>query len=198
MVYELEQPRDSDPPETPPKTPPESPSEKPPKNAPDKATETPAEQPGVQSSVMKPAPAPRGGDAADEAANDIEAGKPMAILCYVGNFFYLPVFVAPMLSRDNRFAMYHVRQGLGLWLAAMVLWSAMTAMWFLNFRLLWLTPWRVAGLGLVILNVVGIVNAASGKAPPVPLLGDLADRWFAGLDVPGAGRDKPRGAPPRE
>jgi uncharacterized membrane protein len=98
--------------------------------------------------------------------DEVERGKSWAILSYIFFLFVVPYFAA----RDNRFAMYHARQGLLVFFGWMIV--AVLAYIFdqaVIIKLLYLVP-----LGLMLL---GMSNAASGKAERLPIVGDLARRF---------------------
>jgi len=113
-------------------------------------------------------------------AGDAEANKAMAILAYI-------IFFIPLLTGDYKkspFVKYHTNQGTILFIASMIfavaysivtgvlsalilrsfalwgVWSAISTI----LGLLWLAP--TAGC------IYGIVNAATGKMKPIPLIGD--------------------------
>ncbi|RAV04599.1 DUF4870 domain-containing protein [Paenibacillus sp. YN15] len=92
--------------------------------------------------------------------SDIEANKGMAIIAYI--LFFVPLIAA----KHSRFAMYHANQGLTLFLlfalCNVVLGILPIIGWFLL---------PLVNLALVILMILGIVNAAQGQAKPLPVIG---------------------------
>jgi len=129
-------------------------------------------------------------------AEEIAAGKALAIVSYVCNFFHLPFFLVPLIMRGDRLSLYHAKQCLLLWLTVLVLSLPVGILAFI-FTV------ATAGLGVciviplsiliwiagVIINIMGIVNAAAGRCEPLPVIGPFAERWFAGITVisrPGA------------
>ncbi len=110
---------------------------------------------------------------------DVQSNKAMAILSYIGIFVLIPVFAA----KQSPYARYHANQGLALFLAE-VIWSVFCAIinaclgvLSLFGALFWIISSVVSSilgiLSLVFLAlaVYGIVNAATGKAKPLPVLG---------------------------
>jgi uncharacterized membrane protein len=104
-------------------------------------------------------------------AADIEQNKAFAVLAYLGILFLVPLLAAP----NSRFARYHTNQGIVLFLATL----AITAGSIPLFLLSWLpilgcltiaAPF-VAMVGVIVLMILGIINAASGKYEPLPLIG---------------------------
>lgn len=105
-------------------------------------------------------------------ANDIAQNKAMGILAYFGPLCFIPMFAA----KDSKFARFHANQGLVL-LIACIAWSIAYAI--LNVIILAIS-WRLyfisSIIGLVslvflVLCVIGILNAANGKAKELPVIG---------------------------
>jgi uncharacterized membrane protein len=94
---------------------------------------------------------------------DIEKNKVFGILAYIGILFLVPLLAAP----DSKFAKFHANQGLILFLAAIAV------------NVVWIVPilgWIVGFFGwiaVLVLAVMGIVNAASGKMEKLPIIGDI-------------------------
>lgn len=115
----------------------------------------------------------------------ISAGSLMAILVYVFNFFWPFFWVVPMLKRDNRFALYHAKQGLTIVIFSLVLMVLIGVgvgggrLSFLEGGVLWILVWSI--------NAVGLLRAIKGQVKPLPIIGSLGERWFGNVDV------KPRG-----
>ncbi len=91
----------------------------------------------------------------------------MASLSYLG-----PLVLIPLLTkRDNHFVMFHVKQGLVLFGIELIL-MFVTMM---SFGLL--APiTRLLNLGLIILSIIGILNALKMKETMVPITGKFADK----------------------
>ncbi len=103
---------------------------------------------------------------------DIEQNKVMAVLAYFGILVLVPILGAP----NSKFARFHANQGLILLLACVGLGIAL---YILNVVILAIS-WRLWGLASIlnilwlaptVLAIIGIVNAASGKAKELPLIG---------------------------
>ncbi len=106
---------------------------------------------------------------------DMEQGKTFAILSYVIGFIGLPFFLVPLITRKNEFALYHAKQCLMLWLAAI-------AVSFVNIvPCLGQIVWLVAIVALLVFNVLGLINATKGEAKPLPLIGKWGEEWFKGI-----------------
>lgn len=88
---------------------------------------------------------------------DIANNKVFAILAYFGILFLIPLLAA----KESKFARFHANQGLILFIVEIIV-------GILSFipivgLLLWIAT--------IVLAVLGIVNAANGKAKELPLIG---------------------------
>jgi uncharacterized membrane protein len=101
---------------------------------------------------------------------DINASKPMGILSYIGILVLVPIFTA----RESRFAMFHAEQGITLCIGAHII-----AFLSIIFGLIPVVGWvfsllfGLVGLALLVLMIIGIVNAANGQAKQIPVLGKI-------------------------
>jgi uncharacterized membrane protein len=127
--------------------------------------------------VVPPAPAATGGGPGvftPEAA-DVEKNKVFGVLAYLPPL----LFLVPLLAaRESKFAIYHCNQGLVLTLAAF---AASIAVMILNMVLVFIPflGWFLMfvlhlGLfvGVIVLAIMGIINAAGGVCKPLPLIGN--------------------------
>lgn len=123
-------------------------------------------------------------------ATDIAQNKGMAILSYFGLLLLIPLFAA----KNSRFARYHVNQGLTLLLVEIACGAVngifgfikglvQTTKYVYGIYPVQSTPWFVSvplgiisaalGIATLALAVIGIVNAAQGKARELPLIGRI-------------------------
>lgn len=98
---------------------------------------------------------------------DINANKGMAVLSYIGILFLIPM----LARKDSQFCRYHVNQGIVLFIVEIVgniLFSILGAI---------LSFFTIIGglfsLACFVYWIIGIVNAATGKVKPLPLIGGL-------------------------
>ncbi len=114
------------------------------------------------------------GHGAQPSQQDIEKNKVFAIIAYF--VFFVPLIAA----KDSPYARYHANQGLTLLIfyvgAAIVhgfLFSIIfsTFLWSL-FSIITLI-FSLIYLGLLIIGIMGIINAVNGKCAPIPLIGRL-------------------------
>lgn len=103
---------------------------------------------------------------------DIDKNKVMAILAYFGILVIIPILAA----KDSKFARFHSNQGLILLIAAILYYVAYTILCSIilaiSWRLIWLTSIiGIIGLVFFVWFIIGIVNAAQGKAKELPFIG---------------------------
>lgn len=106
--------------------------------------------------------------------SDIEGNKLMAVLSYIGILVLVPILAA----KDSPFAKYHAAQGLNL-LIVDVAWCIVSGIVSLIFGLigvtflsvLWTIVTWLVGIALFLMMVIGIINAAQGRAKELPLIG---------------------------
>jgi uncharacterized membrane protein len=103
----------------------------------------------------------------NEKTND----KTIGIVAYLT---IIGLIAAIVLNRENKnaFATYHIRQSLGIAVSGLAL------------AIVGLIPfigWLISILGsvfIVVLWIIGLVNALNGKEKPVPVLGEKYIEWF--------------------
>ena len=100
---------------------------------------------------------------------DVRENKGISVLSYFGLLFLIPY-----LARQNsRFARFHVNQGMVLFIASLavnVISSIISRIPLIRI----LSPvFTVVDIGIFVLMIIGIVNAAQGKAKDLPVIGSL-------------------------
>ena len=97
-----------------------------------------------------------------------DQNKLMAILAYLGPL----VIVSYLVAKDNHFVKFHIKQGLLLLIGWVLVWFlAMTYVWSL---------WVVLGLiklFILVLTIIGIVNAIQGREKGLPLIGKWGESF---------------------
>jgi len=105
--------------------------------------------------------------------NNIEEGKPAAITSYI---LIIGVLIAMSMNSENKnsFASFHIRQALGLSITFISLGLIIS-----NFDngMISITMW----IFVSILWTYGIFSAINGQTKPVPLLGELFQKWFKSI-----------------
>lgn len=87
----------------------------------------------------------------------------MAVLCYFGILVLIPLLTD---AKNDPFVKFHIKQGLVLLIAyvicGFIFWIPVIG-WLL-------------GLVLFVLFIIGVINAATGKQSPLPIIGQMADK----------------------
>jgi uncharacterized membrane protein len=101
----------------------------------------------------------------------VSEGKTIAIIAYIT---IIGLLIAIILNNEkkNSFAAYHIRQGLGIGLAGLVIGIIVVIPilgWFI-----FLVGWLL----ILVMWISGLINALNGREKPVPVLGDKFQEWF--------------------
>ena len=108
----------------------------------------------------------------DFDAADIAKNKVLALFAYIGILFLIPLLAAP----NSKFARFHTNQGLVLFITG-VIWGVISGI--VNLIVggvpvlgsLFSILSALVSLALFILAILGIINARTGKAKELPLVG---------------------------
>lgn len=101
-------------------------------------------------------------------AEDIRSNKVMAILSYFGILVLIPILGA----KDSKYARFHANQGLIFILAAIVLSVILNLLGKIPvIRIVASAASVLVYLAELIVFVIGVVNAANGKAKELPFIG---------------------------
>lgn len=108
------------------------------------------------------------------AADDIAQSKAMGILAYFGPLVLIPIFAA----KGSRFARYHSNQGLVLLLAEIAYSIVYGILSSVILAISWRLYFIVSIIGYIslvflVLAVIGIINAANGRAKALPVIGGI-------------------------
>lgn len=105
-------------------------------------------------------------------AEDIKNNKILALFSYIGILFLIPMLAA----KDSKFARFHVNQGIVLFLfdaiwavTDLILSLILGKIVFVSFIYGILSS--VVSLAFLALAILGIVNACTGKAKKLPIIG---------------------------
>lgn len=99
---------------------------------------------------------------------DVEENKAMAIIGYI-----IPIlFFVPLLSdaKNIPYAKFHANQQLNLLLAAIAVNIVGTVIPFIG----WFIILPLGSLALIVLAIMGIINAAKGEMKKLPIIGDFS------------------------
>ena len=97
----------------------------------------------------------------------VEKNTFMALLSYVGPLVIIPYLTA----KDDGFVFFHIKQGLVLFVGEVAVWLLMSMFWFL------FPIWQLANLAILVLAIIGIVNAIKGKEKQLPFVGKYAEKF---------------------
>lgn len=103
----------------------------------------------------------------------IDEGRSIAITSYI---LIVGVLIALSMNSENKnkFASFHIRQGLGLTLTFIVLGVSISSFESIMVAApMWIF--------ISILTIYGIFTAAKGEITPLPLLGNLFQKWFKSI-----------------
>ena len=101
-----------------------------------------------------------------EEEKEIEEGRVFAVLGYLSILCLVPL----LLKKDNKFALFHGKQGLVLFIFE-IAGGIISLVPFLG--------WIIGILALIIfpiLSVIGIIRSLMGQYWKMPVLGDLAEK----------------------
>jgi len=108
-------------------------------------------------------------------SQDIEQNKVMGILAYFGLLVLIPILAAP----QSKFARYHANQGLVLaivevaWIIVTTILGIIFGFAFFPLAMLFNVIGWLGNIALLVFAVLGIVNAAQGRAKELPLIGKI-------------------------
>ncbi len=106
--------------------------------------------------------------------HSITEGKSTAIIAYITVIGLIIAFVQNS-EKKNTFANFHIRQSLGLMCTGFALGLV---------NIIPILGWIVSVFGMIVLLILwisGLLNALNGKESPVPILGNLYNKWFSGI-----------------
>ena len=121
------------------------------------------------------------GSTVKSGSSDAEDNKVMAVLAYLGILVLVPILAA----KESRFAQYHANQGLVLLIAGiggfivLSIFSTITSMILGNIPILGALVglflggllYFIAWIAVMILVIMGILNAVKGEEKPLPVIG---------------------------
>ena len=107
------------------------------------------------------------------SADEIQNGKLMGILSYIGILVLIPILV----EKNNRFVKFHANQGLVLFIVNIIYNIAVkivvSILAIIGLAGIVSTILGLVGWVFVILAIIGIVNVCQGKAKELPVIGSI-------------------------
>lgn len=106
---------------------------------------------------------------AEEVKNNVSSKDENVAMAVVAYF----IFFLPLLTDDKNdpFVKFHVKQSIVLLVAAVIVWFLGRFIPYIG----WDIIGPIGGLVVFVLWLIGVINAASKKQQPVPLIGKFAD-----------------------
>jgi len=104
----------------------------------------------------------------------IEEGKTIAIIAYITIVGLLIAFIMNN-DKKNSYASYHIKQSLGV---------ALTALALMFIGIIPILGWIISFVGIffvLVLWIMGLINAINLKEKPVPILGKKFEDWFKNI-----------------
>lgn len=98
-------------------------------------------------------------------AKDVNENKALAAISYIWILFLIPL----LAKKDSNFAQFHARQGLALFVLSVIIYAASMIPVIGWFLISWL-----GSILLLVLFIIGLINALSGKCAELPWIGG----WF--------------------
>ena len=105
---------------------------------------------------------------------DIEEGKRLAWLSYLGIFILIPL----LTQKDNPYTKFHIKQGLIL-LILSIGWAFMIQFVFIFIPFLRVIIWLLSypvWIFTLVLTIIGIVNSLRGEIEVLPLIGKYGEK----------------------
>ncbi len=97
-------------------------------------------------------------------------GKLWAFLAYLLGIIGFVLVL--LLKKDNKFAMYHAKQSLVLFILAVLVMIVGSIIPFIG----WFIILPIGNVIVLILWIIGIINALTNKEKPLPVIGKFADK----------------------
>ncbi len=108
-----------------------------------------------------------------------DQGKILAVVSYASMFVGLPLFVIPMITRDDPFALHHAKLAGVAYIG-----------FLLTFFVVMAISMVTCGFGAILIflcffwwvpAVFGVIDALSSKTSPMPVLSDVSASLFGGI-----------------
>ena len=107
--------------------------------------------------------------AKEKKSSEMDEGKLYGFLAYLLGI--IGFWVVLLTKKDNKFAMYHAKQSLILFIAYIICYIV-----FMIPVVGWFFLGPIISIILLVLWIIGMVNALNGKEKELPLLGKFAEK----------------------
>ena len=106
----------------------------------------------------------------EDLKKDAEDNKIMGILAYLGILFLVPYLAA----KESPFARFHANQGCVLFIVEIALYVVTIILGIilpLSLYIIVSLLYMVAGIGILVLIILGVMNAIKGEMKELPIIG---------------------------
>lgn len=100
---------------------------------------------------------------------DIENNKVLSLFSYISFLFIIPLIACS----NSKYAKFHVNQGIMLCITNVVFEAILKALKVLELSFAYDIADAIVNIGLTVFMVIGIVNAVTGKAKKLPVIGNF-------------------------
>lgn len=100
---------------------------------------------------------------------DIENNKVLSLFSYISFLFIIPLIACS----NSKYAKFHVNQGIMLCITNVVFEAILKALKVLELSFAYDIVDAIVNIGLTVFMVIGIVNAVTGKAKKLPVIGNF-------------------------
>jgi uncharacterized membrane protein len=110
-----------------------------------------------------------------------ETGRILAAASHVSVFIGVPLFLLPMITRDDAFALYHARQA-----ALVSIGMLISVLLLVAFSIVTCGFGTIAGPLLMVWYVpavLGLLDVLGNRQKPIPLIGGFAEQLFSFVEL---------------
>jgi uncharacterized membrane protein len=113
------------------------------------------------------------------AAAVVKEDTTVALLAYITLIGFI-IAIVMHSSKKTALGSFHLRQVLGLFITAFVIWIPCLIISFIPFvNFLMILVWPLLGISLFVFWVLGLIAAINGQQKPIPVVGEHYQKWFA-------------------
>lgn len=94
----------------------------------------------------------------------------MAVLCYISILVLVPLLTE---AKNDKFVKFHIKQGLVLLIASLIVSVVSSAIPVIG----WIVIGPILSILMLILAIMGIINAANGVEKELPVIGKYGEKF---------------------